>query len=69
MFKKYKTFLSVSKLRNYLLKELNHKKVKVISFDVFDTLIHRRTHTEAIVEATCFWLDEHLIKKGIVLNK
>ena len=65
MSKKYKTFLSVSKLRSYLLKELNHKKVKVISFDVFDTLIHRRAHTEAIVEATCFWLDEYLIKKGI----
>jgi predicted HAD superfamily hydrolase len=49
---KYKTIKSIDLLKSFLLKQLEiNKDIKIISFDVFDTLVHRRIYHDAIVEA------------------
>ena len=54
--KLYKTFPDATTLASHLLPELERTGISLVSFDVFDTLIHRRAHPDAIVWGVAQWL-------------
>lgn len=64
------TFKNARDLGQFLIAEITKRNRTVVSFDVFDTLIHRRLAPEAITRAVAFWLSEQLIDQGfsIIVN-
>lgn len=63
--KKYKVFSSPREIGKYLLCAVKDDNLKIVSFDVFDTLIHRRVHPDAVVDAVANWLKLALAKYGL----
>ena len=61
---KYKCFDHPRSLVAGLISELERTGVQTVSFDVFDTLIHRRAHPEAVVWAVARWLQARLKALG-----
>jgi len=63
--KHFKTFRGPQQTGVYLLKYLGENRCKLISFDVFETLVHRRIHPDAIIDGVCKWLHVRLIERGM----
>lgn len=64
MNKKYKSFDHPRALAAVVIEEIERNDVRTVSFDVFDTLIHRRTHPDAVVWAVARWLRDRLKTLG-----
>lgn len=62
---KPKVFRSVSTLSSHLLALSSSDSDFVFTFDVFDTLVHRRVHSDAVVDGVCQWLDRVFDDAGI----
>ncbi|WP_189536841.1 HAD family hydrolase [Paludibacterium paludis] len=48
-----------------LIEEIERTGIRTVSFDVFDTLIHRRAHPNAVVWAVARWLRDRLNSQGL----
>ncbi len=53
---KYRCYEHPHSLAAGLIAELERTGVQTVSFDVFDTLIHRRVHPDAVIWSTARWL-------------
>jgi predicted HAD superfamily hydrolase len=61
---KYRCYEHPHSLAAGLIAELERTGVKTVSFDVFDTLIHRRVHPDAVIWSTSRWLKNRLEALG-----
>lgn len=64
-----KRYSSYKKLSADLLLAASSGKFKTISFDVFDTLIHRRIAPELVLDGVCHAFRDLLLKQGLPLPK
>jgi len=62
--KQYRRFDHPRALAAVVIEEIERNDVKTVSFDVFDTLIHRRAHPDAVVWAVARWLRDRLKTLG-----
>jgi predicted HAD superfamily hydrolase len=62
---KYKSFRNPRELGGFLLAEIDRFRFRTVSFDVFDTLIHRRVHPDAVMWAVSRWLTSCFSSRGI----
>lgn len=60
-----KTLTSVSQLERHIRKVAENSDLKVLSFDIFDTLIFRKVADNAVIDASCNWLSQELTKMQI----
>ena len=63
---------NISKFKNierYVLEYIDKNNIKTISFDVFDTLLHRKCDPDAILDGVSYWLGRELEKYGFYHDK
>ncbi|RLA84535.1 MAG: hypothetical protein DRG78_01155 [Epsilonproteobacteria bacterium] len=56
-------------IENYVFKYIKEKDIKTISFDIFDTLVHRKCDPDAILDGVSYWLGRELEKYGFHHDK
>jgi predicted HAD superfamily hydrolase len=52
-------------LKNSVMRILDKEDIRVISFDVFDTLLHRRCDPDAVLDGVASWLDAKIDEMGL----
>ncbi len=62
---KHKKFTNLDKALVYLENQANGGEIKIISFDIFDTVILRRCPPDAVLAAVADWLDDELLRQNI----
>ena len=63
---------SVSKFKNikkHVLEYIEKNNIKTVSFDIFDTLLHRRCDPDAVINGVSNWLNFELEKYGFMHDK
>lgn len=68
MNKKYTSFNHPRALASKVIDEIERAEIRTVSFDVFDTLIHRRAHPDAVLWAVGKWLRNRLEMLGYTVT-